>query len=152
MPDLDLETPLDATAQAQQRDLRQGRAYSPDEMMKLLHPERKLANLKLKPGDEPSLRRSVLTDAIAVVTGAREDTYGGPESSFSLIASFWSAYLAQDIAPHDVAALLALLKIARLKRADGKHRDSWLDLAGYAACGAECALGGEDKEVKAEGA
>lgn len=141
MPDLDLETPLDATAQAQQRDLRQGRAYSPDEMMKLLHPERKLANLKLKPGDEPSLRRSVLTDAIAVVTGAREETYGGPEQSFGTIADLWSVYLGRAVAPHDVAALLALLKLARLKHSGGQHRDSWVDLAGYAACGAECALG-----------
>lgn len=141
MPDLDLETPLDATAQAQQRDLRQGRAYSPDEMMKLLHPERKLANLKLKPGDEPSLRRSVLTDAIAVVTGAREETYGGPEQSFGTIADLWSVYLGRAVAPHDVAALLALLKLARIKHSGGQHRDSWVDLAGYAACGAECALG-----------
>jgi hypothetical protein len=39
----------------------------------------------------------------------------------------------------DVAAMLALLKIARLQQSPN-HRDSWVDLAGYAACGAECGL------------
>ena len=141
MPDLDLETPLDAAAQAQQRDLRRGRAYSPDEMMKLLHPERELANLKLKPSDEGPVRRAVLNEAAAIVTGAREAAYGGPEQSFGTIADLWSVYLGRAVAPHDVAALLALLKLARLKHSGGQHRDSWVDLAGYAACGAECALG-----------
>jgi hypothetical protein len=37
--------------------------------------------------------------------------------------------------------MLALLKIARLKNSPN-HRDSWVDIAGYAACGAECALKG----------
>jgi len=38
--------------------------------------------------------------------------------------------------PHDVALMMALLKIARLK-GNPIHGDSWVDLAGYAACGAE---------------
>jgi hypothetical protein len=36
--------------------------------------------------------------------------------------------------------MLGLLKIARL-RANPTHRDSWVDLAGYAACGYEVAAG-----------
>lgn len=36
----------------------------------------------------------------------------------------------------DVAALLALMKIARLAHSPD-HADSWTDLAGYAALGAE---------------
>lgn len=90
---------------------------------------------------ETAMRRAVLDEAAAVVTGTREATYGGPEQSFSTIADLWSVYLDRDLAPHDVAALLALLKLARLKHSQGQHRDSWVDLAGYAACGAECALG-----------
>ena len=35
-----------------------------------------------------------------------------------------------------VAALLALLKIARIATGHGKS-DNWVDLAGYAACGGE---------------
>lgn len=40
------------------------------------------------------------------------------------------------IVPEDVAALLALLKIARIATGHGKS-DNWVDLAGYAACGGE---------------
>ena len=38
--------------------------------------------------------------------------------------------------PHDVAAMLALLKIARIASGHAKA-DNWVDLAGYAACGGE---------------
>jgi hypothetical protein len=38
--------------------------------------------------------------------------------------------------PADVAQMMALMKIARLEN-DPSHLDSWTDLAGYAACGAE---------------
>ena len=34
--------------------------------------------------------------------------------------------------------MMALLKIARVKY-NPRHADSWVDIAGYAACGAECA-------------
>lgn len=36
----------------------------------------------------------------------------------------------------DVAAMLGLLKIARIATGHGKA-DNWIDLAGYAACGGE---------------
>ena len=35
--------------------------------------------------------------------------------------------------------MLALMKIARLKSSEFESEDSWVDLAGYAACGAEIA-------------
>lgn len=89
----------------------------------------------------PAMRQAVLDEAKAAVTGAREDTYGGPEASFTVIAKLWSVYLNCHVNPHDVAVLLALLKVARIKHSGGTHYDSWVDLAGYAACGAECALG-----------
>ena len=40
------------------------------------------------------------------------------------------------INPVDVAAMLALLKIARIASGHAKE-DNWIDLAGYAACGGE---------------
>ena len=43
---------------------------------------------------------------------------------------------AKAIDPDDAAALLALLKIARIATGHGKS-DNWVDLAGYAACGGE---------------
>jgi len=42
------------------------------------------------------------------------------------------------VTPVDVAIMSALIKVARLIESPG-HRDSWLDLAGYAACGYQCA-------------
>lgn len=46
------------------------------------------------------------------------------------------------ILPEDVAAMLALLKIARIASGHAKA-DNWVDLAGYAACGGEIE-GGEE--------
>lgn len=82
-------------------------------------------------------RQKLLEDALARVT-ACDDKRGAPENSFKRIAELWTAYLGYEVKPHDVAALMALLKIARIKRAP-EDRDSWLDLAGYAACGSDCA-------------
>lgn len=87
-----------------------------------------------------SARHTLLQEAISITTRDRNATYGGPESSFSRIAAFWSAYLEVTVSASDVAAMMALLKIARIAGAknNGPHKDSWLDLAGYAACGWEC--------------
>lgn len=49
------------------------------------------------------------------------------------------------IETRDVAAMLALLKIARIASGHAKD-DNWIDLAGYAACG------GELERVEPEGA
>ena len=89
-------------------------------------------------GPEP-IRASVLNEANKIVNGERANTYGGPENSFNTIASLWSSYHNCPFTATDVAIMLALLKIARLKTSPA-HRDSWVDLAGYAACGAECGL------------
>lgn len=85
-------------------------------------------------------RELLLADAGAAVLGGREEAYGSAEDSFSRIASFWGAYLAVDIAPRDVANMMVLLKVARNAR--GGHRDNWVDIAGYAACGSAAEFGG----------
>lgn len=86
-----------------------------------------------------SIRAEVLNEANSIVNGARATTYGGPEDSFKAIGQLWQAYAGVAFTPSDVAIMLALLKVARLKTSPN-HRDSWVDLAGYAACGAECGL------------
>ena len=89
-------------------------------------------------------RRALLLQAADTIDGDRNETYGKPESSFGTIATLWNEYLrvvttvpGDALQPHDVAAMLALLKIARIAGSGGTHKDSWLDLAGYAACGWE---------------
>lgn len=83
-------------------------------------------------------RRECLEMAMGCVLQDRASQYGGVEDNFRTIANFWSVYLGRKVYPADVAAMMALLKIARAK-ANPKHGDNWVDLAGYAACGAECA-------------
>nr|DAH47782.1 MAG TPA: hypothetical protein [Caudoviricetes sp.] len=81
-------------------------------------------------------RTELLETARKTVCGDREQDYGSPENSFQRIAEFWRTYLNQQITPVDVAAMMALLKLARVAEGHGKA-DNWVDLAGYAACGAE---------------
>ena len=86
-------------------------------------------------------REEILNKAKECVCGQREQDYGTPESNFQLIADLWNDYLGfvdhdYDITPTDVAMMMALLKIARIKNGGGTG-DSFVDLAGYAACGGE---------------
>ena len=99
-------------------------------------------------------RKDILQIAEKMVNGDRQDDYGKPERNFERIAMLWTHYLGPDrlqvgISPVDVAAMLALLKIARIASGHGK-RDNWEDLAGYAACGGEiqAMLGGEDRATQ----
>lgn len=90
----------------------------------------------------PMTREQILDTAKKCVCGDREQDYGSPEDNFQTIASLWADYLQAcgvSIAfldPHDVAAMLGLLKIARIASGNAKA-DNWVDLAGYAACGGE---------------
>lgn len=91
-------------------------------------------------------RADILHAAEKCVCGQREQDYGTPEDNFETIAELWKIYLRRacvdeaggvHIDANDVAMMMALLKIARIAAGGGKA-DSWIDLAGYAACGAEC--------------
>lgn len=81
-------------------------------------------------------RRDCLQSAIEIVCKDREDTYGSPEDNFDLIAALWTEYTGTELSSKDVAMMMALLKIARIKT--GKYKaDNFIDLAGYAACACE---------------
>lgn len=80
-------------------------------------------------------RAEILEAARACVCGDREHDYGTPEDSFALIAELWTAYTGHTMTSKDVAIMMALLKIARIKKGD--KADSFIDLAGYAACAGE---------------
>ena len=98
-------------------------------------------------------RKEILDTACRCVNGDREQDYGSPESNFGFIAEMWSVYLNRKIElslqhpvsvdelpslvdSKDVAAMLVLLKIARIASGHAKM-DNWVDIAGYAACGGE---------------
>lgn len=81
-------------------------------------------------------RDEILNAAKLCVCGNREQDYGSPERNFDTIAKFWAAYLDYPVSATDVAAMMALMKIARISSRHAKE-DNWVDLAGYAACGGE---------------
>ena len=94
-------------------------------------------------------RAEVLAAAKKCVCGEREQDYGTPEDNFTTIGLLWGVYLRaahpelQNILPingieaKDVAVMMSLLKVARI--ATGSSPDSFVDLAGYAACAGEIA-------------
>lgn len=81
-------------------------------------------------------REETLDNAKVCVCGDREQDYGKPEQNFKLIAALWSAYLGITILPTDVPNMMIHVKQARIKTGHAKD-DNWIDIAGYAACGAE---------------
>lgn len=100
-----------------------------------------LHNIKTAKAEEPSSRRDILRCAEKCVCGQREQDYGTPESNFQLIADLWNDYLKKErssivVDAKDVAMMMALMKIARIRNGGGSG-DSFVDLAGYAACGGE---------------
>lgn len=88
-------------------------------------------------------RAEILEAARVCVCGEREQDYGTPENNFETIGLLWGVYLraahpelarvmaVNHITAKDVAAMMGLLKVARI--ATGNKADSFVDLAGYAA-------------------
>lgn len=73
-------------------------------------------------------------EAIRNVCDDRNADYGDPQDNHQRTALLWNAYLEAmpelDLSPTDVCALNIAQKLSRLL--NGYHRDSWLDIIGYA--------------------
>ena len=91
-------------------------------------------------------RKTILETAKRYVCNDRNNQYGAPEDSFKAIADLWAGYLGTEISAKDVAAMMVLFKMARVRTGAGKA-DNWIDAAGYCACGGEI----EHKEAKKNG-
>lgn len=94
-------------------------------------------------------RSEILAKAASAVCGQREQDYGSPESNFGLIGQLWTVYLNHLVTAEDVAMMMCLFKIARIRTGRGVE-DSYIDLAGYAACGGEIAASDAEFTHKAE--
>lgn len=90
------------------------------------------------PTDTPTTRAEILDAAKKIVTGDREKQYGKPEDNFAVIAEFWTTYIGNPISSEDVAIMMALLKIARIRSGSYKA-DSFVDGVGYLSLAAEIA-------------
>lgn len=90
--------------------------------------------------DKPE-RVAVLLEAADLITGDRNISYGEPTQNFTNIAEFLTTRLGHKlrdgevITPADVADMMILLKVAR--NIGNTKRDTYVDIAGYAGCGAE---------------
>lgn len=82
-------------------------------------------------------RTEILEKAAEIVAG-REETHGAAEDNFAMIAELWSAWKGCHYSRVDVAMMMILLKLARVKSGHGTD-DNYVDIIGYAACAAEIA-------------
>lgn len=83
-----------------------------------------------------SIRKKTLDSAMEAVTVDRAATHGDVEDNFRNIAKIWSARVGVTVTPAQVAIMLIDLKTVRAW-SNPQHHDNWVDMAGYAACGAE---------------
>jgi len=91
----------------------------------------------------------VLSKALELTGGDRAKTHGDKRQNHQNIANLWNAYLGiaadadtigvltRPLTAADVATLMCLLKIARMKSGTF-NLDNFIDLAGYAGVAAEC--------------
>lgn len=94
-------------------------------------------------------RKHLLDTAESLVNGDRNVQYGDPNADFARTAQMWSAYLGVEVKSHDVAVMMVLLKASRLRWTPSKE-DSWVDIAGYAACGWDCVAPEPEVQTTAE--
>jgi hypothetical protein len=86
---------------------------------------------------------NVLQEAEQIIYGDRETTYGSPDKNLKVIASYWTTHLNASYGKNlsltvdDVCVMMMLLKQARLANSP-KHRDSLVDVVGYAALKDRC--------------
>ena len=76
---------------------------------------------------------TVLEEADMQTTGQRPADYDHPLPNHERIAAVWSMILGVDISPEKAALMMVGLKLARLAY-NIEHRDSLVDLCGYARC------------------
>lgn len=104
------------------------------------------------PPETPKPRQMLLHHALEITSRDRNKAYGDPEDNFQNIADFWNTYMRQAksaaavFTSQDVAHLMILMKMARLSK-NPAHYDSLLDVAGYAACAADCQAHESPKQV-----
>jgi hypothetical protein len=83
-------------------------------------------------------RGRVPTEAAALIEGDRCHEYGDPFEMHKRAADIYNAYAGSSITAHDMAMILLSVKMARLAHMP-LHRDSYVDICGYAGIGYEIA-------------
>ena len=89
--------------------------------------------------DGLTISQRVLDDASNLVGGDRQGEYGDAHKNYKRIAALWSLLTGADIDAPKAALMMAALKLDRAWQ-NPEHRDSYVDLAGYAAIARESAV------------
>jgi len=89
---------------------------------------------------------TILDEAHELTSGDRNDAYGHPADDYKRTAGMWSAWLGTEITALQAQMMMAMVKISRLRHSP-EHRDSLVDLAGYART-YEMTLNGSPEKVK----
>ena len=82
------------------------------------------------------ITKECLSQAITLSANDRQKDYGDKVDNHNNIARLWSAYLNTKIEAHDVALMMALLKMARTKLG-AVSKDTYIDMAAYSAIAGE---------------
>ena len=82
------------------------------------------------------VRPNILEEANQITHGERLERYGPPKENFKRISDIASAMTGLDLSPEVCVLVLMAVKLARLRQSPD-HRDSIVDVAGYAWCLAE---------------
>lgn len=80
-----------------------------------------------------TLPETVLEEAARVTSRDRHDVYGHPADDYARTAAMWGAYLGHPVTAEQAMVCMILVKVSRLAYTPG-HRDSLVDIAGYARC------------------
>ena len=92
--------------------------------------------------------KDILKEAKELVGKQRQIDYGDKLTNHKNIAALWSVFLRTNITAHDAAVCMALVKIARLMHQHKK--DSYIDLAAYAAIAGEIEIRTNKKNISFE--
>ena len=91
---------------------------------------------------EAEENEDVLLQAYRITTGDRNNQYGPPDQDFRRTAEMWTGLFSDLLKPGEafepfhVALAMVLLKASR--QMHQRKDDNWVDMAGYARCGAVC--------------
>jgi len=82
--------------------------------------------------------KSIIEEALDIIEGDREQTYGSPDVNLKRIAFFWQTYLVNKnrlndihISAEDVCWMMVLMKLSR--QLHQSKRDNMVDAIGYIA-------------------
>lgn len=86
---------------------------------------------------------NLLKEVEKAVYGSRAAAYGSPLKNWEQTAKLFSAILGIEVTWQQALQMMIAVKLARICNTPN-HRDSWVDIAGYAAVW-EKAINGDEK-------